>query len=103
MAFLAGKAISKTPIHFTVSGSFEKSTLVVKGSGYKTFCASLHEENCKLAFSKMVDEVTKKTVASIPTLKTKAGPRDSDAWVQRLKEEYTSLIKVAKCFIVGTA
>ena len=42
----------------------------------------------------MVDEATKKTVASIPTLKTKAGPRDSDAWVQRLKEEYTSLIKV---------
>ena len=43
---------------------------------------------------KMVDEATKKTVASIPTLKTKAGPRDSDAWVMRLKEEYTSLIKV---------
>lgn len=43
---------------------------------------------------KMVDEATKRTVASIPTLKTKAGPRDSDAWVQRLKEEYTSLIKV---------
>ena len=43
---------------------------------------------------KMVDEATKRTVASIPTLKTKAGPRDSDGWVQRLKEEYTSLIKV---------
>lgn len=42
----------------------------------------------------MVDEATKRTVASIPTLKTKAGPRDSDAWVLRLKEEYTSLIKV---------
>ena len=42
----------------------------------------------------MVDEATKRTVASIPTLKTKAGPRDSDDWVQRLKEEYTSLIKV---------
>ena len=46
----------------------------------------------------MVDEATKRTVASIPTLKTKAGPRDSDAWVQRLKEEYTSLIKV--CCVV---
>ena len=45
---------------------------------------------------KMVDEATKRTVASIPLLKTKAGPRDSDAWVQRLKEEYTSLIKVLK-------
>ena len=44
--------------------------------------------------SKMVDEATKKTVASIPTLKTKAGPRDGDPWVQRLKEEYMSLIKV---------
>ena len=42
----------------------------------------------------MVDEATKKTVASIPTLKTKAGPRDGDPWVQRLKEEYMSLIKV---------
>ena len=47
----------------------------------------------------MVDEATKRTVASIPTLKTKAGPRDSDAWVQRLKEEYTSLIKVRLCVI----
>ena len=43
----------------------------------------------------MVDEATKRTVASIPFLKTKAGPRDSDDWVQRLKEEYTSLIKVS--------
>ena len=48
----------------------------------------------------MVDEATKRTVASIPTLKTKAGPRDGDAWVQRLKEEYTSLIKVRMCFIL---
>ena len=50
---------------------------------------------------KMVDEATKRTVASIPTLKTKAGPRDSDAWVQRLKEEYTSLIKVGYVLILG--
>jgi len=49
----------------------------------------------------MVDEATKRTVASIPTLKTKAGPRDSDAWVQRLKEEYTSLIKVCCVLQLG--
>ena len=42
----------------------------------------------------MVDESTKKTLAAIPLLKTRAGPRDGDAWVARLKEEYVSLIKV---------
>ena len=42
----------------------------------------------------MVDETTKKTLAAIPLLKTRAGPRDGDAWVARLKEEYVSLIKV---------
>ena len=42
----------------------------------------------------MVDAVTKKTVAAIPQSKTKAGPRDGDLWVARLKEEYQSLIKV---------
>jgi len=42
----------------------------------------------------MVDEATKRTLAQIPLLKTKAGPRDAEAWVQRLKEEYQSLIKV---------
>ncbi|EDO28897.1 predicted protein [Nematostella vectensis] len=41
----------------------------------------------------MVDEATKKTLAAIPLLKTKAGPRDGKDWVDRLKEEYTSLIK----------
>ncbi|NP_001153342.1 ubiquitin-fold modifier conjugating enzyme 1 isoform X1 [Nasonia vitripennis] len=41
----------------------------------------------------MVDESTRKTLSSIPLLKTKAGPRDSEAWSQRLKEEYLSLIK----------
>ena len=41
----------------------------------------------------MVDEATKKSLASIPLLKTKAGPRDGDQWIQRLKEEYQSLIK----------
>lgn len=43
----------------------------------------------------MVDEATKKTLAAIPLLKTKAGPREAEAWVQRLKEEYVSLIKVS--------
>ena len=42
----------------------------------------------------MVDVGTKKTLSSIPLLKTKAGPRDKDEWVNRLKEEYASLIKV---------
>lgn len=42
----------------------------------------------------MVDEATRKTLASIPLLRTKAGPRDKDAWVVRLKEEYQALIKV---------
>lgn len=41
----------------------------------------------------MVDEATKKTLAAIPLLKTRAGPRDGDMWMQRLKEEYLSLIK----------
>ena len=42
----------------------------------------------------MVDEATKKTLASIPLLRTNAGPRDGDVWATRLKEEYLSLIKV---------
>nr|QBH72958.1 ubiquitin-fold modifier-conjugating enzyme 1 [Encarsia formosa] len=41
----------------------------------------------------MVDETTKKTLSSIPLLKTKAGPRETNLWSQRLKEEYLSLIK----------
>ncbi|PVD26973.1 hypothetical protein C0Q70_12122 [Pomacea canaliculata] len=44
----------------------------------------------------MVDEATKKTLAQIPLLKTKAGPRDGEQWVQRLKEEYLSLIQYVK-------
>ena len=42
----------------------------------------------------MVDDATKKTLASIPLLRTNAGPRDGDQWATRLKEEYLSLIKV---------
>jgi len=41
----------------------------------------------------MVDAGTKKTLSSLPLLKTKAGPRDKDEWVTRLKEEYLALIK----------
>lgn len=42
----------------------------------------------------MVDEGTRKTLSNIPLLTTKAGPRDKELWIQRLKEEYQSLIKV---------
>jgi len=42
----------------------------------------------------MVDAGTRKTLSTIPLLKTKAGPRDKEEWVTRLKEEYNSLIKV---------
>lgn len=42
-----------------------------------------------------MDENTKKTVKSIPLLRTRAGPRDA-AWPTRLKEEYLSLISYSK-------
>lgn len=42
----------------------------------------------------MIDESTKAQLSNIPLLKTKAGPRDGDLWIQRLKEEYQALIKV---------
>lgn len=44
---------------------------------------------------KMVDDLTKRQLAQIPLLKTKAGPRDGELWVQRLKEEYQALIAVS--------
>ena len=40
----------------------------------------------------MVDQETKNTLSAIPLMKTKAGPREKEAWVQRLKEEYKALI-----------
>lgn len=43
----------------------------------------------------MVDDGTRKALSGIPLLKTKAGPRDKELWVQRLKEEYQALIKVS--------
>eukprot|EP00397_Hematodinium_sp_SG-2012_P061069 GEMP01080349.1.p2 GENE.GEMP01080349.1~~GEMP01080349.1.p2 ORF type:complete len:124 (+),score=26.03 GEMP01080349.1:54-425(+) len=36
---------------------------------------------------------TKATVEKIPLLKTRAGPRDGEQWVERLKEEFVALIK----------
>ncbi|KAL2718892.1 ubiquitin-fold modifier-conjugating enzyme 1 [Vespula squamosa] len=44
----------------------------------------------------MEDELTNKTLAGIPSLQTKAGPRDKNLWVQRLKEEYQALITYVK-------
>jgi ufm1-conjugating enzyme 1 len=41
----------------------------------------------------MVDEGTKRQLSQIPLLKTAAGPRDKELWVQRLKEELMALIK----------
>lgn len=36
-----------------------------------------------------------KRLSQIPAHKIKAGPRDGDLWLQRLEEEYKSLIKVS--------
>uniref|UniRef100_A0A8I5NW22 Ubiquitin-fold modifier-conjugating enzyme 1 n=1 Tax=Papio anubis TaxID=9555 RepID=A0A8I5NW22_PAPAN len=41
----------------------------------------------------MADEATRRVVSEIPVVKTNAGPRDRELWVQRLKEEYQSLIR----------
>jgi ufm1-conjugating enzyme 1 len=46
----------------------------------------------------MVDEGTRKTLSSIPLLVTKAGPREKELWVQRLKEEYQTLIQVPNLY-----
>eukprot|EP01116_Phalansterium_solitarium_P025291 TRINITY_DN958_c2_g1_i1.p2 TRINITY_DN958_c2_g1~~TRINITY_DN958_c2_g1_i1.p2 ORF type:complete len:177 (-),score=43.78 TRINITY_DN958_c2_g1_i1:218-748(-) len=40
-----------------------------------------------------ISKETISTVQKIPLLTVNAGPRDSDLWVKRLKEEYTALIK----------
>ena len=49
---------------------------------------------------KMVDAGTKSALAKIPLLKTKAGPRDAELWVNRLKEEYQSLIKACVMYLL---
>ena len=40
------------------------------------------------------DEATKATVQKLPLLTVKAGPRDGDDWIARVKEEYMALIQV---------
>lgn len=47
----------------------------------------------------MVDEGTRATLSNIPLLKTRAGPRDKELWVQRLKEEYQAMIKVTNILL----
>ena len=44
-----------------------------------------------------MDASLKKVVSKIPLCQTRAGPRDGDAWLQRLAEEYAALIKVCLC------
>lgn len=39
------------------------------------------------------DVSTRAAVAKIPLLRTSAGPKDGERWIQRLREEYQSLIK----------
>ena len=41
-----------------------------------------------------VDADTKATVQKLPMLTVKAGPRDGDEWIKRVKEEYMALITV---------
>jgi ufm1-conjugating enzyme 1 len=41
-----------------------------------------------------MDSETKNTLQQLPLLTVKAGPRDGDLWVQRLKQEYKALIEV---------
>ena len=33
------------------------------------------------------------SLEKLPFIKTNAGPRDGEAWIERLKEEYTVLIE----------
>ena len=40
------------------------------------------------------DDATKATVQKLPLLTVKAGPRDGDDWIARVKEEYMALIQV---------
>ncbi|KAJ1496276.1 ubiquitin-fold modifier-conjugating enzyme 1, partial [Baffinella frigidus] len=40
-----------------------------------------------------MDDGTKKALSALPLLTINAGPRDGDKWKDRLKEEYTALIK----------
>ncbi|KAI4502800.1 hypothetical protein M0802_001844 [Mischocyttarus mexicanus] len=44
----------------------------------------------------MEDDLKNKAISGIPLLQTKAGPRDKNLWIQRLKEEYQVLITYVK-------
>jgi ufm1-conjugating enzyme 1 len=41
-----------------------------------------------------MDNQVKSTLQKIPLLTVKAGPRDGDEWIARLKQEYKALIEV---------
>lgn len=41
-----------------------------------------------------MDETAKQTLKNIPILKKNAGPRDGDVWLERLQEEFQTLIKL---------
>ena len=42
----------------------------------------------------LMDNQVKSTLQKIPLLTVKAGPRDNDLWISRLKQEYKALIEV---------
>ena len=46
-----------------------------------------------------LDDNTKATLQKIPLLTVRAGPRDGDQWIARLKEEYQSLIIVSTAML----
>ena len=41
-------------------------------------------------------EEVKSVIERIPLLKTEAGPKDGEKWIERLKEEYLALIQYIK-------
>ncbi|KAK6746448.1 hypothetical protein RB195_012507 [Necator americanus] len=40
-----------------------------------------------------MDDAARSRLKAIPLCRTKAGPRDGDLWIERLKEEYQAIIK----------
>jgi hypothetical protein len=46
------------------------------------------------ANSEWMEDSAKQTLKSIPLLKKNAGPRDGDMWLDRLQEEYQTIIKL---------
>ena len=41
-----------------------------------------------------IDDATKATMQKLPLCTIKAGPRDGEDWIKRVKEEYKALIQV---------